>query len=65
MAWLHVDEDRCPNCGNPLTLTTDFELRTEWEADEVTCNACRVRGARQEQRDRGPGEYVTVSRRVP
>lgn len=63
LAWLHVEDDRCPGCGLPLSETTEFEQRADWVGDEVTCHACRVRGAHAEQRDRGPGEFVTVQHR--
>jgi len=61
LAWLEVDDDRCPGCGNPLSESTDHELRADWQAEKVACHACRVKDAKSDQQS--PGEFVVVSRR--
>lgn len=58
---LNEDEGRCPGCGNLLSESTDFALRMEWEAEEVTCHSCRVKHAKAE--GKGPGEFVIVRRK--
>jgi hypothetical protein len=58
---LNEDEPSCPQCGNVLAESTDFEKRHDWQVQTVTCHACRVKHAATE--DHRPGEYVVVTRR--
>jgi hypothetical protein len=61
LAWQEIDDDRCPGCGNPLTATTDFELRTEWQVERVSCHACRAKAAEAQEVE--PGVFLVVTPR--
>lgn len=61
IAWQQIEDDRCPGCGNPLSETTQFELRTEWVAEDVSCHACRTKQVGAS--DYEPGVFRVVTRR--
>jgi hypothetical protein len=61
VAWQQLEDDRCPGCGNLLSETTDFALRTEWQIEKVACHGCRSKSARQS--DVQAGEFLLVTRR--
>lgn len=61
LAWLAVDDDKCPGCSNPLSESTSFENRTDWQVEVVTCHACKHRAAKSDQQ--GDGDYLVVTPR--
>lgn len=45
MAWQAEHRDRCPGCGNPLTVTTDDDRRGEFRVESSSCAACELKAS--------------------
>lgn len=60
LAWQLLDDDKCPGCANPLSETTLFEKRMDWQVEAVTCHACKAREAKSDQASAGTFQVVTA-----
>ena len=60
MAWQAADDDKCPGCSNPMSDSTEFDKRTMWQVETVTCHACKMRAAKSDGASDGEFHVVTM-----
>lgn len=57
-AYQIIEDEKCPQCGNPIWLCRSDNSFVEWPVQESVCYASRAKEAKVASRDKKPREKI-------
>lgn len=62
-AYQIIQDEKCPQCGNPVWLCRSADKYTEWTIKEDICYASRAKEQKAAMRDKKPKDKIDAKTR--